>query len=211
MNRATGSATSRWVNNSSKRHRDVPFKEIEPEVMPFVFPPVTFYQNMLDRLPTEPAGAPIGKQWKAQEKDVKKLQTKYEGAEEKFELSVKQLGNEKGRQRHILIRETLERYKNEQPVIDSERQLSGKMVDEEVKVALESTGYMTPQHMTLIDTVLTMPGATTEKEYERRIAAINAVMAVCDAEEGAPSRPRTTKKRSVDAIYMSPADPVPKR
>ena len=153
----------------------------------------------------------IRKQWKAQEKGVKKLQTKYEHTEEKFELSVKQLRNEKGRQRHILIRENLERYKNEQPVIDSERQLSGKMVDEEVKVALESTGYMTPQHMTLIDTVLTMPGATTEKEYERRIAAINAVMAVCDAEEGAPSLPRTTQKRSVEAIDMSPADPVPKR
>ncbi|KAJ5184190.1 hypothetical protein N7492_001806 [Penicillium capsulatum] len=60
MDRATGSATSRRVNNSSKRHRDVPFKEIEPKAMPFVFPPVTFYQNMLDRLPTEPTGAPIG-------------------------------------------------------------------------------------------------------------------------------------------------------
>ena len=93
-----------------------------------------------------------------------------------------------------MIRENLERYKNEQPVIDSERQLSGKMVDEEVKVALESTGYMTPQHMTLIDTVLTMPGTTVEKEYERRIAAINAVIAVCDAEEGAPSRPHVTAK-----------------
>jgi hypothetical protein len=49
-----------------------------------------------------------------------------------------------------LIRENLERYKNEQPVIDIERQLSGKLVDEDIKVALESTGYMTPQHMTLI-------------------------------------------------------------
>ena len=92
------------------------------------------------------------KQWKTQEKTVKKLQKKYEYAEEQYDRSVKQLRNEKNRQRHCLIRENLERYKNEQPVIDSERQLSGKMVDEEVKVALESTGYMTPQHMTLIDT-----------------------------------------------------------
>lgn len=91
-----------------------------------------------------------------------------------------------------MIRENLERYKNEQPVIDSERQLSGKVVDEEVLVALERTGYMITQHMTLINTVLTMPGTTIEKEYKRRIAAINIVITVCDAEEGIPSRRRIT-------------------
>lgn len=124
---------------------------------------------------------------------------------------MKQLRNENSRQRHLLIRENLERYKNEQPVIDSERQLPGKMVDEEFKIALENTGYMTPQHMALIDTVLAMPGATTEKEYERRIAAINAVIAACYAEEDAPSRSRT-QKRSADPVESSSADdPVPKR
>ena len=121
-----------------------------------------------------------------------KLRKKFERAEEQYNLAVRDLRNEKGRQRNRLIRENLERYKNEQPVIDSERQLSGKIVDEEVKVALESTGYMTPQYITLIDTVLTMPGTTVEKEYKRRIAAINAVIAVYDVEEGAPSRPRVT-------------------
>ncbi|KAL4864787.1 hypothetical protein BDV12DRAFT_200775 [Aspergillus spectabilis] len=121
------------------------------------------------------------KRWKAQEKSVKKFQQKYDRAEEQYDHSVKQLRNEKGRQRHRLVRENLERYKNEQLVIDSERQLSRKMVDEEVKVALERTGYMTPQHMTLIDTVLTIPRTTVDKEYERRIASISAVVAVCDA------------------------------
>jgi hypothetical protein len=151
------------------------------------------------------------KRRKAQEKSVKKLRQKFDQADEQYDRSVKQLRNEKGRQRHRLIRENLERYKNEQPVIDSERQLSGKVVDEEVLVALERTGYMTPQHMTLIDTVLTMPGTTIEKEYKRRIAAINAVIAVCDAEEGAPSRSRVTQKRSADAVDMLPAAPLPKR
>ena len=65
--------------------------------------------------------------------------------------------------------------------------------------------------MTLIDTVLTMPSVTTKKEYERRIATINIVIAVCDIEEGAPSRPYTIKKRSVNTIDISPANPVPKR
>lgn len=147
----------------------------------------------------------IRKRWKAQEKGVKKLRQKFDHADEQYDRAVKQVRNEKRWQKHRLIRENLERYKNEQPVIDSERQLSGKVVDEEVMEALQRTGYMTPQHMTLIDSVLTMPGTTVEKEYERRIAAINAVIAVCDAEEGAPSRPRAPQKRPADAVDIPPA------
>ncbi|CAG8877120.1 unnamed protein product [Penicillium salamii] len=166
-----------------------------------------------DKLSREnfPHSRMIRKRRKAQEKSVKKLQQKFDHADEQYNRSVKQLRNEKGRQKNHLIRENLERYKNEQPVVDSERQLSGKVVDEEVLVALERTGYMTPQHMTLIDTVLTMPGTTIEKEYERRIAAINAVIAVCDAEEGAPSRSRVARKRSADAGDMLLTAPLPKR
>ncbi|KAJ5904727.1 uncharacterized protein N7473_001643 [Penicillium subrubescens] len=151
------------------------------------------------------------KRRKAQEKSLKKLRQKFDHADEQYDRAVKQLRNEKRRQKHRLIRENLERYKNEQPVIDSERQLSGKVVDEEVMGALQRTGYMTPQHMTLIDSILTMPGTTVTKEYERRIAAINAVIAVCDAEEGAPSRPGASQKRSVDAVDTPPASPLPKR
>lgn len=106
---------------------------------------------------------------------MSKPQKKYDHAEEQYDRSVKQLRNEKSRQRHLLIRENLERYKNGQPVIDSKRQLSGKMVDEDIKIALENTGYMTPQHMMLIDTALTMPSKTIEKEYECQIAATRSV------------------------------------
>ncbi|KAJ5885454.1 hypothetical protein N7495_009964 [Penicillium taxi] len=64
--------------------------------------------------------------------------------------------------------------------------------------------------MTLIDSVLTTPGKIVEKETERRIAAINAVIAVCDAEEGAPSRP-PPQKRPVDAVDVLAAAPGPMR
>ncbi|KAL4950839.1 hypothetical protein BDW69DRAFT_186978 [Aspergillus filifer] len=118
--------------------------------------------------------------------------------------------NEWQRQRNRLVRENLERYKNEQPVIDSERQLAGKFLDEGVKGALERTGYMTPQHMILIDIILTMPGSTAEKEYQRRIAAINAVIAFCDVEEGPPTRqPKVTQKRT--AMEALPSAPPAKR
>lgn len=87
------------------------------------------------------------------------------------------------------MRENLERYKNEQPVIDSERQLSGKVVDEDVLTALERTDYMTPEHLLLIDTILTLPAKTIEAEYQRRILAIHAVSNYCGVEEGAPYQP----------------------
>lgn len=66
------------------------------------------------------------------------------------------------------------------------------MVDEEVIGALERTGYIIPQHITLIDSVLTIPGASIDKEYQRRIATINVVIAVYNTEEGALSRPRVS-------------------
>ena len=79
------------------------------------------------------------------------------------------------------------------------------MVDDEVIGALERTGNMTPQHMMLIDTILTMPGDTVEKEHQRRIAAIKAVIAFCDVEEGMPSR---QKRPAADA---PPSEHIAKR
>ncbi|GFF59263.1 LOW QUALITY PROTEIN: hypothetical protein IFM46972_11333 [Aspergillus udagawae] len=72
--------------------------------------------------------------------------------------------------------------------------------------ALERTGYMTPQHMILIDTILTMPGSAVEKEYRRRIAGINAVTAFCDVEEGSHTRqPNITQKhRALDVLPSAP-------
>ncbi|KAJ5682147.1 hypothetical protein N7462_005312 [Penicillium macrosclerotiorum] len=124
---------------------------------------------------------------------------------EQYDRVVKDLRNEKRRQKHRLIRENLERYKN------NERQLSGKVVDKEVIGALQRTSYITPQHITLIDSILTMPGTTATKEYERRIAVIHAVIVVCDTEEGAPSRPSTPQKRSLDTVDILPASSLPKR
>ncbi|EAW11473.1 uncharacterized protein ACLA_091710 [Aspergillus clavatus NRRL 1] len=127
---------------------------------------------------------------------VERWERKYLRATQRHSRAQRVARNEWQRQRNRLVRENLERYKNEQPVIDSERQLAGKVVDEEVMGALERTGYMTPQHMTLIDTLLTMPGPTVEKEYQRRIAAINAIITFCDVEEGSPTkRPKMTQKR----------------
>ncbi|KAL2005205.1 hypothetical protein VTN00DRAFT_2415 [Thermoascus crustaceus] len=51
-----------------------------------------------------------------------------------------------------------------------------------------------------------MPGATIEAEYCRWIAAINAVIAFCDVEEGAPLRPIQSRKRpATDAVTSTHA------
>lgn len=108
--------------------------------------------------------------------------------ERKYQKAVQRLRNEKQRQRDLLLRDIIERYKKEQPVIDSERQLSGKVIDEKVRSALERSDYMTSEQLILIDAILTLPETSLEKEYQRRIAAINAVTAYCGVEEGTSYR-----------------------
>jgi hypothetical protein len=119
-------------------------------------------------------------------------------ARRKYNIAVRELRSEKQRQRIRRIRENLERYKNEQPVIDLERQLAGKLVDTKVMGALEHKGFMPPQHLMMIDAILTMQGATIEAELQRRINAINAMTAFCSVEEGRPMpRPVQSCRRPV--------------
>lgn len=58
-------------------------------------------------------------------------------AKQRYDKTVRELRNEKQRRRIRRIRENLERYKNEQPVIDLELQLAGKLVDTKMMEALE--------------------------------------------------------------------------
>jgi hypothetical protein len=106
-----------------------------------------------------------------------------EGRAKKHQKAVKRLRNKKQRQRRLLLHDIVKKYKKEQPVIDSERQLSGKVVDEDLRSALERSENMTPEHL-LIDTIMTLPETSLNKEIERRITAINAVTAYCSVKEG---------------------------
>jgi hypothetical protein len=90
----------------------------------------------------------------------------------------------------------VDRFKKEQPVIDSERQLSGKVVDEDTRDALERSDQVTPEHFLLIDAILTLPETSLENENRRRIAAVNAITAYCGVEEG-PASCRIQRGRPV--------------
>jgi hypothetical protein len=107
--------------------------------------------------------------------------------EEQHQKAIKRLRNEKQRQRRLLLNDIVKRYKMDQPVKDSERQLLGMVVDEDTRDALVRAD-MSPEQLGLIDAILTLPGKSLEQELQRRITAINAVTLYCGVEEGAPSR-----------------------
>ena len=70
--------------------------------------------------------------------------------------------------------------------------------------ALEHKGFMPPEHLMVIDTMLTMPGAMLEAEYQRRINAINAVTAFCGVEEGRPTpRPAQSRRRPATSAFLA--------
>ncbi|EDN05363.1 conserved hypothetical protein [Histoplasma mississippiense (nom. inval.)] len=121
--------------------------------------------------------------------------------------SIRELRNEKQRQRNRRIRENLERHKNEQPVIDLERQLAGKLVDTKVMDTFKHEAFMPPEHLLFVDSMLTMPGACLEAEYQRRINTINAGVAFCGVEEGRPLR-QSTQSRSRPARDDDPSPPA---
>ena len=56
--------------------------------------------------------------------------------------------------------------------------------------AIDATNRMSFEHKHLIQTVITLPVASLEEELSRRHAAITAVMAYCEVEEGGPRRDR---------------------
>ncbi|KAL4980902.1 hypothetical protein BDW66DRAFT_163934 [Aspergillus desertorum] len=113
------------------------------------------------------------------QKKLELLEDRTMEAKRRYNIAIRELRNEKQRQRNRRIRENLKRYRNEQPVID-------------VMNTLEHKSSMAPQHLAVIDALLTMPGTTLEAESQRRIDAINALTAFCPVEEGRPI-PRTNR------------------
>ncbi|OJD16129.1 hypothetical protein AJ78_03709 [Emergomyces pasteurianus Ep9510] len=122
------------------------------------------------------------------EKKYRRLAKEYERWDQRHHEAVRRLRGAKQHARTLLKREILERYRQEQPVIDSEQQLSGKVVDEHVRSELQR--YMPPELMIMIDAVLTLPPTTSAAELQRRIRAIHAVSAYCGVEEGPICRRR---------------------
>ncbi|EEH39099.2 hypothetical protein PAAG_01561 [Paracoccidioides lutzii Pb01] len=119
--------------------------------------------------------------------------------------------SEKQRARIQLKRDILERYRPEEPVVDSQRQVSGKVVDKDMENELVRSEYKTPEQMIVIDAVLTLPPRVPEGELQRQITAIHGVSVYYGAGEhplcrrrgrGSSRKPITVKPTAVKAEVM---------
>ncbi|KAL4757633.1 uncharacterized protein BDW70DRAFT_153214 [Aspergillus foveolatus] len=111
-------------------------------------------------------------------------------AKQQYSIAVHELHSKKQRQQNSLIQENMECYRNKQPMINLEWQLTGKLVNTKVLDTLERKSSMSPQYLVVANTLLTMPGTALEAECQRQINAINMLTAFCSVEEGHPM-PRT--------------------
>jgi len=89
--------------------------------------------------------------------------------------------NSKRRHEKALLVEVKERYKKEQPVIDIQHQLKGLPVAEQKN--LQAAEYVFAERVHAIETLFTFATSSTEEECQRRVAAINALIALCKKQE----------------------------
>ncbi|CRG88250.1 Threonine--tRNA ligase [Talaromyces islandicus] len=130
------------------------------------------------------------------QKKLQEFEEQTQEAKRRYDRAVRELRNEKQRQRNRRIRENLQRYRDEQPVIDVESQLAGMMIDTKVIKTLEHQDAMSAQHLSYIGSMMAAPGKTIELEYQRRIRATDEGVVYCGMEEGRPTRRTIPPRRS---------------
>ncbi|KAL6229582.1 hypothetical protein BDW75DRAFT_235086 [Aspergillus navahoensis] len=145
--------------------------DVDVDVQPYRLPPEE--SKSLNELPVVRARQGILKIHKQKWNDRK---SKFDRAHMAFQATVGHLVESALSKRHHHLKAKLELYqdrmmeaKPSQPIIDPERQLAGKLVDTKVMDALEHKGFMPPQHLVMIDAMLTMSGATIEAELQHQI------------------------------------------
>jgi len=107
-----------------------------------------------------------------------------------YQILSREIFNARQRQRVALLKQVQDRWDLEHPVNEIELQLSGLKFNQEVKTTLDLDEDMPPIQKRLVETIMTLPGTTLEEEFRRRNAAIDAVAASCNFQEGgAAARP----------------------
>jgi hypothetical protein len=75
----------------------------------------------------------------------------------------------------MAVRRCGRKVQKEQLVLDSERQLPGKVVNEEMHRGLEWSQNMTAEQLLHINATTTLPETSQDKEMQRRVIVINTV------------------------------------
>ena len=89
--------------------------------------------------------------------------------------------NSRRRRKKAFLIEVKKRYKKEQPVIDIQRQLKGLPVAEQK--AMQTARYVFVERVRAIDALFTFVTSSSDKECQRRVTAIDALVALYQKQE----------------------------
>jgi hypothetical protein len=115
-----------------------------------------------------------------------------------------EISSERSQQRNALLKKLRKEWDVENPLREVQQQLSGFKFDQDVKTSLDLGDDMPLTQRRLIEAIITLLGATLEKETRRRNVAIHAVAAHCQFQEGgAAARGRLSLKWACCCIQLS--------
>ncbi|KAI3226235.1 hypothetical protein DTO012A9_9396 [Penicillium roqueforti] len=115
------------------------------------------------------------------------------------------------RARNALLSQIQEKYDQEQPMLEVQRQLSEATLEKAVKTNLQRSEELPPPQKRLIECLLSLPPPTLDQEMRRRTEAIDAVAFYCQFEEGETCRlPRNKRFENnvveLDCLGNHPSD-----
>lgn len=113
------------------------------------------------------------------------------------------------RARNALLSQLQEKYDQEQPMLEVQRQLSEATLEKAVKTKLQRSEELPPLQKRLIECLLSLPPPTLDQEMHRRTEAIDAVAVYCQFEEGETCRLPRNKRFENDVVELDGPDNHP--
>ncbi|KAJ8110847.1 hypothetical protein OPT61_g6412 [Boeremia exigua] len=102
----------------------------------------------------------------------------------------RKLRNERQKLRYGLRNQIRKEYDRKQAEQDIQQQLSGEVFEQKMIAEAAGDTGRTPEHVALIEAIMSLPETSLSEEVHRRVKAIEAVSQYCKLEEGMTSRSR---------------------
>ena len=113
---------------------------------------------------------------------------------EAYQKLKQEINSARERARSSLLSHIQQKYDQEQPMLEVQRQLSDTKLAESVTTKLRHAEELPEPQKRLIECLLTLPAETLDQEMRRRTEAIDAVAAYCQFEEGDTCRLPQSKR-----------------
>ncbi|KAH8744320.1 C2H2 finger domain protein [Diaporthe sp. PMI_573] len=137
--------------------------------------------------------------------ELRQRRKRSRGAMDEYKDAVRKLRSEKQRLKRALKQQIRDEWTDKQAVVDIEAQLNGLGLVEDSTVEA-SNCPMRPAQKRLVDALTAPVEASIEGQYQRRDAAINAIVAYCAVVEG-PATCRTNSSTANSAQQSVKGDP----